>query len=127
VRLLLDTHVLIWWAASDTRVGPDARARIDDRANEVLVSAATIMELEIKAQQGKLIAPDDAVEMISEWGFVPLSITVEHARRAAHLPDHHGDPFDRLLVAQAQIEDAVLVTVDRALDAYEVARLRAGG
>jgi PIN domain nuclease of toxin-antitoxin system len=127
MRLLLDTHVLLWWADGDSRVAPAVRARIDDRANEVLVSAATIWEIEVKAQLGRLIAQDDILELVPEWGFVPLSITPEHARRAAHLPDHHSDPFDRLLVAQAQAEDAVLVTADGALDAYEGARLRAGG
>ncbi len=127
MRLLLDTHVLIWWAAADDRVHPVVRAQIEDGANEVLVSAVTIWEMETKAQAGRLIAPADAIEMLPVWGFIPLAVTVHHARLAAHLDQHHRDPFDRILIAQAQIEDAVLVTADRALDAYPGARLPADG
>jgi len=127
VKLLLDTHALIWWAAASRKLARSVRERIDDPANEVLISSAAIWELEIKAQTGKLLAPDDAADMIAEWGFVALEISPEHARLAAHLPEHHRDPFDRMLVAQTYLEDAVLVTADRTLGRYGVATLRADG
>lgn len=93
--------------------------------NIVFVSAASVWEIAIKRSIGKMEAPDDLLERVEEANFEPLPVGFDHAERVAALPLHHRDPFDRLLVAQAQVEGATLVTVDRALAAYDVKRLDA--
>jgi PIN domain nuclease of toxin-antitoxin system len=124
LRLLLDTHVLIWWSGGK-RVAPTAADAIRSPDNEVLVSVASIWEAEIKAASGKLqLAADLQVEP-AEHGFSPLDINAGHAVAAAQLPPHHNDPFDRMLVAQAQLEGLTLVTRDPVFDMYAVAVLRA--
>jgi PIN domain nuclease of toxin-antitoxin system len=122
--LLLDAHALLWWLR-DEELGRHARESIAAPSNDVLVSAATVWELEIKRGLGKLKAPTDLVATIEAAGFSCLSILGEDAVRAGRLPPHHRDPFDRMLVAQAVRLDAVVVTRDQAFDAYEVALLRA--
>jgi len=117
VRLLLDTHVFLWWRSDDRRLGREARAAIAD-ADVVFVSAATAWEAGIKAALGRLRYPGTIEAGVADSGFEKLPITLEHAERAARLPKHHADPFDRMLVAQAEIEDLTIVTSDRALDAY---------
>lgn len=109
--------------------GPSApsRAAIVDHANETLVSAVTLWELEIKRLKGQLNAPADLLDRLEDAGFRLLSLTPDNALDAARLPRHHRDPFDRLLVAQAQGEAATLVTADEALAAYDVPLLRIGG
>jgi PIN domain nuclease of toxin-antitoxin system len=124
VRLLLDTHVLLWWLADDPSLGEQA-ARAVEREPEVYVSAASVWEIAIKKAIGKLDAPDDLVEAVDASGFRPLPIGLAHADRAGSLPRHHDDPFDRMLVAQAQLEGLTLVTVDARLPSYEVALLSA--
>jgi len=117
MRLLLDTHVLLWALSEPRRVGREGLALID-RA-EVHVSAASIWEISIKAAQGKLkISPDTVLKAIEPAGFSILSIKGEHAARVFDLGMHHNDPFDRLLVAQAQLESMTLLTNDEALAAY---------
>jgi PIN domain nuclease of toxin-antitoxin system len=124
LRLLLDTHVLIWWSGG-RRVAPTAADAIRSPDNEVLVSVASIWEAEIKAASGKLqLAADLEVEP-AEHGFSALDINAGHAVAAARLPQHHNDPFDRMLVAQAQLEGLTLVTRDPVFDNYAVAVLRA--
>jgi PIN domain nuclease of toxin-antitoxin system len=124
LRLLLDTHTLIWWA-HDRPISPDAGSAIRAPENKVLVSAASIWEAEIKIQIGKLELEVDLAAGLTEHGFEPLAITFDHALAAGRLPHHHGDPFDRMLVAQAQLEGLTLVTRDPVFDDYEVSVLRA--
>ena len=123
MRLLLDTHVLLWWAEDD--LGAEAEAAIVDEANELIVSAATIWEAKIKEACGKLEVPVDLVPAARERGVSELSITWPHAVEAANLPRHHHDPFDRMLIAQAQIEGLTLVTRDAVFEQYGVALLAA--
>jgi PIN domain nuclease of toxin-antitoxin system len=126
VIALLDTHTLLWWLADDARLGTRARAVMADPANVVFVSAASVWEIAIKRAAGRLTGPDDLIESVEDAGFEPLPIGFDHAERVAVLPVHHRDPFDRLLVAQAQVEGATIVTVDRSISAYDVTVLPAG-
>ena len=123
--LLLDAHALLWWLADDPALGADARQAIASPANEVLVSAATIWEIEIKRRLGKLQAPEGVVEAITAADFSVMPITGADAECAAGLPPHHRDPFDRMLIAQAARVDAIVVTRDVAFTLYEVRVLAA--
>jgi PIN domain nuclease of toxin-antitoxin system len=124
LRLLLDTHVLIWWSGGN-QVAPAAAAAIGAADNEVLVSVASVWEAEIKSATGKLkLAVDLEVEP-AEHGFGSLDITAAHAVAAARLPLHHGDPFDRMLIAQAQLEGLTIVTRDPVFERYPVRVLAA--
>lgn len=118
MRLLLDTHVFLWWRADDRRLGTAARAAIAE-ADVVFVSAATAWEAGVKAALGRLRYPGTIEAGVEDSGFEKLPITLAHAERAARLPKHHADPFDRMLVAQAEIEDLTIVTNDRTLAAYD--------
>jgi PIN domain nuclease of toxin-antitoxin system len=121
MRLLLDTHILLWALGEPGKLPDAARASIVDPANEVLFSAASIWEIAIKAQIGRAdfaATPDAIAHAAVASGFVELPIRAEHAARTAALPPHHRDPFDRLLVAQALAEPARLLTVDQALRPY---------
>lgn len=124
MRLLLDTHVLLWWLAAE-RLAPKATAAISSAASDVWVSAASIWEMSIKAGLGKLTAPDDLTDQLSHHGFDILPIGLPHALAVRLLPPHHADPFDRMLVAQAQLEELTLVTRDADIRRYDVAILRA--
>jgi PIN domain nuclease of toxin-antitoxin system len=118
MRLLLDTHVFIWFVTDSRRLKASARNLLD-AADSAYVSAASIWEIAIKASIGKL--EGDAVafaEAIESSGFHELPVTADHAVRVARLPRHHGDPFDRLLLAQALAEPLTLVTADATLRAY---------
>jgi PIN domain nuclease of toxin-antitoxin system len=121
LRLLLDTHTLIWAAKEELR--DDAHKVIEEVADSVFVSAATIWEIEIKRSLGRLQAPGDMIERIDECGYERLPITFEHAREAGRLPLLHGDPFDRILVAQARAEGMTLASADAMLQRYDVAVL----
>ena len=117
VRLLLDTHLLLWALSDPRRVGRAGLALIE--RSDVYVSAASIWEISIKAAQGKLKArPDTVLHSIDPAGFSLLPIQGEHAARVFELGMHHADPFDRLLVAQAQLESMTLLTNDETLSAY---------
>jgi PIN domain nuclease of toxin-antitoxin system len=120
LRLLIDSHVLLWFAQADPALSPEARQAIFDDANDALVSVASIWELEVKRAKGTLQVPADVGARLDPAGFGLLRIDLDHVIRAAELPPHHRDPFDRMLVAQAQSEGAVLVTGDDALAAYDV-------
>jgi PIN domain nuclease of toxin-antitoxin system len=117
VRLLLDTHVFLWWRANDRRLGRAARIAIAG-AGVVFVSAATAWEAAIKAALGRLQYPDTVETGVDASGFEKLPITFAHAEHAARLPPHHADPFDRMLVAQADLEGLTLLTHDRRLAPY---------
>lgn len=125
MRLLLDTHVLLWALADDARLLPSARDRIADGRSSVFVSAVSAWEITIKRALGKLRVPDDLVEQLRMARFEDLDITIEHALAVADLPDHHRDPFDRLLVAQARVDGLTIVTHDPQVQQYDVAVLPA--
>ena len=120
MRLLLDTNALLWWIEDDPTLSASAREAIDDQRNEVFVSVASAWEIAIKNSTGKLDAPDNLLALIDREGFIPLLANFEHAERAGGLPLYHRDPFDRMLVAQAEVEDLVLVTRDRNMALYGV-------
>lgn len=126
-NLLLDTHVLLWVATRDDRLGGRAAAAIRDGRRVVFVSAASAWEIAIKRAIGKLDAPRDLAELMERYRFTPLDVTIEHALETEALPPHHRDPFDRLLVAQARRERLTLVSADPRLRAYEVRVLPANG
>ncbi|MGQ8366049.1 type II toxin-antitoxin system VapC family toxin [Glaciecola sp. 1036] len=119
-RILLDTHAFIWWMNGDSRMGEIAKKCIASASNEIYVSAATVWEMSIKQQMGKLITPDDIESSILEAGFSPLSITAFHGQQAGRLPLHHKDSFDRMLIAQAQAEGLKLMTKDECFLAYGI-------
>ena len=124
MRLLLDTHALLWWLA-DEGLNAEAREAIADPANLVAVSAASAWEISIKKALGKLAAPDDLEQQVEEGGFVALPISLAHAVAAGRLPRHHDDPFDRMLIAQAIAEGLTIVTRGKRFDAYGAALLTA--
>lgn len=125
MRLLLDTHALLWWLANDPRLSEESADAIADPASDVLVSAASAWEIAIKQSMGKLEAPSDLDRQMELNSFEELPITIGHAYAAGTLPRHHDDPFDRMLVAQAIAEGLTLVSADPRVDAYGVRRLPA--
>jgi len=118
--LLLDTHALLWWFAEDPKLTGPARRSIADPANDVLVSAASMWEIEVKRAAGRLDAPLDLLGAVASAGFDAIPFTAQDAVDAARLPNHHGDPFDRMVIAQARRFEAVIVSHDRAFAAYDV-------
>jgi PIN domain nuclease of toxin-antitoxin system len=125
VRVLLDTHVLLWSLEEPTRIGAPAREAFRDTVTEIVVSVVNLWEIAIKRRLGDLDAPDDLPDRVRRLGHRVLNVEERHAWHVRNLPLHHGDPFDRLLVAQAQIEDLALVTHDRLLERYDVRIIRA--
>jgi PIN domain nuclease of toxin-antitoxin system len=121
MNLLLDTHVFLWAVDNNPNLSPVAREAIVDGGNIVYVSAATAWEISIKRAIGKLEIPNsDYLEELRLHRFTPLSITTEHALAVENLPAHHKDPFDRMLIAQAQEEKLTLVTRDPRIKIYDV-------
>ena len=121
MRLLIDTHIFIWASSNPSRMTEAQRAAIASETSTVFVSAVTAWEIAIKAALGRLaFLLNDFETMRAGLGFAPLSITLAHGIAAGSLPRHHGDPFDRMLIAQARTEGLTLVTTDRALRRYEV-------
>jgi len=129
VRVLLDTQCWLWMRGAPQRLSTRTRRLLTDPANELLLSAASVWKLAIKTALGKVRLSesfgDFVTSRLAEDGVVPLAVQHTHAMRVAELPAHHRDPFDRLLVAQAQIEALSLLTADRQLEAYDVAVIRA--
>ena len=125
MRLLLDSHTLLWWLSDVPRLGRVAYNAIEAPDNEVFVSAVSMWELGTKRRKGQLDAPDDLASIVERRGFTPLPLSLFHAEQATRLPMHHRDPFDRMLVAQAQAEGLVIVTADAALRRYGVRTMRA--
>lgn len=120
MRLLLDTHTALWWMADDPRLSDRAGDELTRDGNVVLLSAVVAWEVAVKRALGKLRAGHDIWERLAEAGAASLAISIEHAQAVEHLPPHHRDPFDRLLVAQASVERAVLVSRDDVLQRYDV-------
>jgi len=119
MRLLLDTHVLLWWLTQHQALANDIKKLIRDTP-DVYVSVATSWELAIKQNLGKLSGPDDLLERVESAGFTHLAINFTHAVTAGRLPLIHRDPFDRMLVAQARCEGLTLVTHDSDVQKYDV-------
>ena len=122
MRLLLDTHIVLWAMADDARLPAGLRDAIT-QAESLFISAATVWEVAIKSSLGKLDVPPDLFDRALAAGAQPLPITWTHARAVSDLPPHHADPFDRLLIAQARAEGLALISVDRRFRAYDVALL----
>jgi PIN domain nuclease of toxin-antitoxin system len=127
MRILLDTHALLWAAEGDRRLSAAADAIIADGSQELLFSAVSAMEIAMKHAAGRLELPDDAGAWIrtrlAAFGLIELPVTVEHAIEAGRLPRHHRDPWDRLLVAQARVEGVPILSSDTILQRYEVATI----
>ena len=127
LKLLLDTHALIWWLEGNEALSARARGAISDEANSVAVSAASAMEVATNYRMGKLpgaaLLAQDFEMIVAEQGFAELAISVHHARLAGEMNIFHKDPFDRFLIAQAQAEGMVLVSNEALFDAFAVNRL----
>jgi len=127
MRLLLDTHALLWWLDGDQSLPQSAQQAIGEEANEVFVSAASAWEVATKVRIGKLpgavVVAERFTAILDEQNFLQLPITVEHARRAGSMPGAHRDPFDRMLIAQAQIDGLTLVSNETLFDRFGIQRL----
>lgn len=128
MKLLLDTHVFIWWASEPTKLSPQALALCQDEANELILSVASVWEMQIKVQLGKLKLALSLRDLVTSQqqtnGLIIMGIDLAHVFALQGLPLHHSDPFDRLLIAQAIVENAVLLSVDRVFARYPVPVLR---
>lgn len=127
MRLLLDTHTLVWWFGRSPRLPARVHALISETTRDRFVSAATIWEIAIKANKGNFREGGDLLaqmeDQLSHVKLMTLPITHIHARHAGALASHHGDPFDRMLAAQAELEDLTLVSIDGVFDRYNVERI----
>jgi PIN domain nuclease of toxin-antitoxin system len=124
MKVLLDTHTFLWWITDDRRLSLRAREVISNEENELFISAATGWEIAIKVRIGRLELPDDPQRFVPEQlrinAFKPLPIGMDHALHVSILPDHHRDPFDRMLIAQAQVEGMPIVSADPNIEKYQV-------
>ena len=124
MRILLDTHVFLWWVTDSDLLSEQARLLIKDGANELFFSAASGWEIAIKAGLGRLHLPDNPERFVAEQlttnAIFPLPIHLSHALRVYSLPKHHRDPFDRILVAQSQLENLAILTADPGIARYDV-------
>ncbi len=120
MKVLLDTHILLWWLSGDEALPAHAAQIIADSGTVVLVSAASVWEIAIKKAVGRLDAPDDLLDALDANAFEALAITAAHAVAAGELPAHHADPFDRMLIAQARMEGLTLITADDTFAQYDV-------
>lgn len=120
MRILLDTHVLLWWLMEDRHLPDTFRAAIADPDNDLFVSSVTHAEIVVKRSLGKLDAPWIPDELLADNGMAGMSFTSSHARRMLDLPFHHHDPFDRMLIAQAAHEDVAFATVDPRCRQYDI-------
>ena len=118
MRILLDTHLLLWWLTNSSSLSAKARILISEPANTVFVSAVSLWEIWLKVSLGKLRVPDSFEERLGNEFFESLPLTSRHTREISLLPWHHRDPFDRMLVAQAKAEKLVLLTADNSIGAY---------
>lgn len=122
---MIDTHVLLWALGAEHMLRNDVRRSLTDPRNDVFVSAVCVWEIAIKRALGKLRAPDHLAASVEAAGFSELPVTFVHAEQAGSLPEFHGDPFDRMLVAQAQVEGLTLVTADANILQYPVRTMAA--
>jgi PIN domain nuclease of toxin-antitoxin system len=120
VRLLLYTHILLWWLGDSAALAPRGRELIESHDNQIFYSAASIWELRIKQALGKLELSESFALVLSEQPFEPLAVSVAHAHEVQTLPMLHRDPFDRMLIAQARIERLALLTHDETIGRYDV-------
>ena len=120
MNLLLDTHIMIWALENNPKLSQKARAAIIQGENMVYVSTATIWEMSIKESMGKLSTPDNLLDELQLHRFTILNINFEHARLAGQLPMIHKDPFDRMLIAQAQLEKLTLISNDKFISQYDI-------
>lgn len=127
MKLLIDSHALIWYVDQHQQLSPASHAAMSDSANELLLSAGSIWEIAIKIGLGKLVLTQPYLlwmsQALSDLGITVLPITVEYSDAQARLPRHHSDPFDRLIVAQALVEGVPIVSADARMDAYGITRL----
>ena len=127
MRVLLDTHALLWFSLDDGRLSVRAKAAIVDRGNDLLVSPATLWEVAIKVSLGKYELEEEFASFFSRvlaaYNMTLLPVTLEHTAMVVRLPFHHRDPFDRMLIAQAMSEEVPIVSADRMLDSYSVTRI----
>ena len=121
MNLLLDTHILLWWLGDHPSLSPKCHAAIANGSNLVFVSAAVIWEVRIKQSVGKLRIPNGFREILAQQAFIWLPITVDHAHALEGMPLHHRDPFDRMLIAQAHVENFTVVTHDSVFRKYKIA------
>lgn len=119
MRLLLDTHVILWWLADSCELSGEVKDLLDTEPS-VHISAVSAWEIAIKQSLGKLDGPEDLAERVRDSQFTPLPVTAGHGVRAGRLPAHHRDPFDRILVAQAQTEGMTILTRDKWIPQYDV-------
>ncbi len=122
MKLLPDTHAVLWLMEDNPALSKRARVLLESGRHEVLISAVVAWEIALKSSLGKLDVIGDPIALMLSGGAVELPITIEHAVAVKTLPLHHNDPFDRLLIAQAHVENAVVLSVDTAFDAYGVRR-----
>lgn len=120
MKLLLDTHVVLWWLDDPNQLSDDARDAIAEPANQVFVSSVVAWEIAIKRSLGKLTAPPDIASAIVDAGLEELPVKFNHAWAVEALPKHHRDPFDRMLIAQAVAENCTLVSRDTVISAYSI-------
>ena len=125
MNLLLDTHVLLWWLDDNPTLSGRAREAIAEGTNLVFVSATVIWEIRIKQSLGKLKIPKDFKNILDQQPFEMLAITAEHAHAVGNLPSYHRDPFDRMLIAQAKVEELTVVTRDIHFKKYKIPILQA--
>ena len=124
MKYLLDTHTFLWWNEDNPQLSEKAKEIIADGKTEIYLSSASAWEIAIKAEKGRLILPEEPAQYIAErmsfYNFSPLAIDISHAVKVYKLPKHHADPFDRILVAQSQLEDLPLISKDKLIKLYDV-------
>jgi PIN domain nuclease of toxin-antitoxin system len=120
MKILLDTHILIWWLSDASRLSQTEIDLITDSDNFIFVSAATAWEIAVKKTIGKLESPDDLPAALAVNNFLELPITIEHSQKLYELPLHHNDPFDRIMIAQAISEDLTFMTRDAKIALYDI-------
>lgn len=120
MKILIDTHILLWWLMNDPTLASDTRLQIGNPKNTIFVSTATIWEIAIKKTIGKLQMPDNLDKAIEASHFHSLLISIQHAMGTIALPPHHHDPFDRMLVSQSKIEGCTLMTRDGRIGKYDI-------
>ncbi len=123
MRALLDTNVLLWWLSDHPSLTKKHREVISDGSNDIFVSAITLAEISIKVSLGKLVAPDDLTQICVDEGFELLPLLPPHADLLRTLPWHHRDPFDRMLISQAMVENLTFLSVDKACEKYPMAHI----